>query len=137
MTDSTKIIGVYFVENKELLEKIKSDIQSEILNIINSTNASIEIEYLPFHSATINTHKETELVLSTAKSLFSPRKVVGLTQALTASEDFSEYLIHVPVNFFLIGAGIDSPPVHTNQFDFLDSIIPIASKSMCQITINY
>ena len=137
MTDFSKIIGVYFVENDDLLLKIKADIRSEIDKAIDSAKADIQINYHPFHTPTINTKKESELVFRTAHEFLLADKIIEFSSIMIASEDFSEYLTHVPGCFFLIGAGIDSPKVHTNQFDFPDDVISNGALLMCQIAMNY
>lgn len=137
MTDTAKIIEVYFIENDDVLTKIKNDIQIEMDKAIRETQASIKVNYYPFHTPTINTQNETELVLCTAHELFSIESVMTLPNILTASEDFSEYLLHVPGCFFLIGAGINSAPVHTNTFDFPDEVSTTATLTMCCLAINY
>lgn len=137
MTDTAKIIGVYFIENDDVLCKIKNDMQIEIDKAIRATQATIKATYYPFHTPTINTKIETELVLYTAHELFSIESVMTLPNILTASEDFSEYLLHVPGCFFLIGAGINSALVHTNKFDFPDEVSTTATLMMCCLAINY
>jgi amidohydrolase len=137
MTDFAKIIGVYFVENNNLLSKIKADIQIEIDKTADSVKADIQVHYQPFHMPTINTQTETELAFRTAHELLPTDKIIEFSSVMTASEDFSEYLSHVPGCFFLIGAGVDSPQVHTNQFDFPDDVISNAALIMCQIAMNY
>lgn len=39
------------------------------------------------------------------------------------SEDFGHYLNHVPGAFFGIGAGIDHPPLHTENYEYPDDLL--------------
>jgi metal-dependent amidase/aminoacylase/carboxypeptidase family protein len=137
MTDFAKIIGVYFVENNDILSKIKADIQAEIDTKANSAKANIQVNFHPFHTPTINTKKETELVFRTAHELIPTDQIIEFSSIMTASEDFSEYLSYVPGCFFLIGVGLESPQIHTNRFDFPDDVLSTAALIMCQIAMNY
>lgn len=137
MTDSAKVLGVYFIENDAVLSKIKSDIDAVIKDIIHISGSTIHVEYTPFHTPTINTENETELVLLSASEVVDSDNIIKLPSVMTAAEDFSEYLRKIPGCFFLIGAGLDYPNVHTNMFDFPDDIIPIAALTMLRIVMNY
>lgn len=137
MTDSAKIIGVYFIENDACLTEIKSDIENIINQFNDKTEADINVSYRPFHTPTINTPAETTLALTTARDLFSSDSTITLPAILTASEDFSEYLKHVPGCFYLIGAGENSASVHTNAFDFPDQVLASSALLMTAIARNY
>lgn len=137
MCDEAKITGVYFVDDEAVLTAIKKELQTMIEQTMKATHAHVSVNYFPFHRPTINTQYETEFVLQTAQHLFPDNSPINLTHTLTASEDFSEYLFHVPGCFYLIGAGIDHPPVHTNQFDFPDQIITHAASILSKIAMTF
>ncbi|MEO8400515.1 MAG: M20 family metallopeptidase [Gammaproteobacteria bacterium] len=135
MSDKGHIVGVYYVETENDLEKIKFSI-NKICNNIAGAKTEINISFTPFHSPTINTAKESDLILNVAKEIYGDTKVKTLDKSMIASEDFSEYLRHVPGCFFLVGAGESASSVHTNQFQFNDSVISIAANVFCQTIIN-
>ena len=137
MTDSAKIIGVYYVENNEILSDIKTDIEQLALSVTKKYGATYTLDFHEFHTPTINTKKETDLVLKTARDMFDTENVIEFSKCMIAAEDFSEYLRKIPGCFFLVGAGENSAPVHTAHFDFPDSILPIAALMMTATAINF
>lgn len=134
--DSASLTGVYFVENDLVLARIKSDIEMLLNNIAQETGAVININYFPFHQPTINTAKESRLVLETARQIFPADHVIELSSVLIASEDFSAYLEKIPGCFFMIGAGENSAAVHTDQFDFPDEVLRIAAYQLCTLVLR-
>lgn len=137
MSDQAKIIALYYVEDEALLSKIKSDVQVMSEQISKEYHAIIKSDFFEWHSPTINTPVETELLLNIAHSYLPSEDVIELNSCKMAAEDFSEYLKRVPGCFFLIGAGETAAPVHTTEFDFPDKIIPIAAKLLCLTAINF
>lgn len=137
MTDTVKLIGIYYVENDDILEIIKSEIEKKCQEIVTLFQANFSIEYFKFHTPTINTENEAQLVLMTASEILPQEDVIEFLTPQIAAEDFSEYLYRVPGCFFLVGAGERSSPVHTAEFDFPDRIIPTAAIVMCQTAINF
>ena len=75
--------------------------------------------------------------MTTASEILTQENVIEFSTPQIAAEDFSEYLYRVPGCFFLVGAGENSSPVHTAEFDFPDDIIPTAAMVMCQTAINF
>lgn len=137
MTDTAKILSIYYVEDDDIFEEIKTDIQHQIQTIARENNAKMQINFLEFHKPTVNTKYETELVFETAKEFLPNEDIINFSSCQIAAEDFSEYLRCVPGCFFLVGSGENSPPVHTSKFDFPDEIIPIAAKILCKTAINF
>lgn len=137
MTDSAKIIGVYYVENDEILAEIKTEIAEKTQAITEKHGATHTLNFYEFHRPTINTKKEANLVLETAREVLGVQDVIELSKCMIAAEDFSEYLRIVPGCFFLVGAGENTPPVHTAHFDFPDSIMPVAALIMATTAINF
>ena len=137
MTDTVKLTGIYYVENDKVLSQIQSEIEETCEKIVAHFKARFSIDYFKFHTPTINTENEAKLVLATASEFLAQEDIIEFATPQIAAEDFSEYLYKVPGCFFLVGAGENSPPVHTSEFDFPDDIIPIAAKVMCQTAINF
>lgn len=137
MTDTAKITGVYFIENNVCLTEIKNDIAQIIKRYNDNTEAEISVSYRSFHTPTINSQLETNLVLNTANEIYSNHDIIKLSSILIASEDFSEYLNHVPGCFFMIGAGEDAVPVHTSKFDFPDNVISTTTLLLVLVATTY
>ncbi len=137
MSDSGKIIGLYYVDSPQSIEEIQKQINFMCKQIADSSGAMVKVLFTGFLSPTINTPQETLLVLNAAKKLLPDKNIQILERCMIASEDFSEYLKMVPGCFFLVGAGEKHSPVHTPQFDFNDDIIANAALVLSQSAIDY
>ena len=49
------------------------------------------------------------------------------------SEDFGHYLNHVPGAFFGIGAGIDHPPLHTENYEYPDDLLELTIRAFLKL----
>ena len=85
---------------------------------------------------TINHPIPTEAVLKTAKR-------IGLKtnecEPMSFSEDFSHFSNSVPGCFFLLGNGTDganNKPLHSNDYDFNDALLPIGSDFWASLAKN-
>ena len=85
---------------------------------------------------TINHPIPTEAVLKTAKR-------IGLKtnecEPMSFSEDFSHFSNAVPGCFFLLGNGTDganNKPLHSNDYDFNDALLPIGSDFWAGLAKN-
>ncbi len=86
---------------------------------------------------TINTKKETDLVLKTAREILAEDQVISLDQPVMPAEDFSFYLQKVPGCFFFVGYGQDKPGLHEARYDFSDEIMPRAAYVLAKTALNY
>ena len=85
---------------------------------------------------TINHPIPTEAVLKTAKR-------IGLKtdecEPMSFSEDFSHFSNAIPGCFFLLGNGTDginNKPLHSNDYDFNDALLPIGSDFWASLAKN-
>jgi hippurate hydrolase len=61
--------------------------------------------------------------LAAAEAVFGAENVAVAEEPMTASEDFAQFLRHVPGNFAFIGNGEESAPLHNPRFDFNDAAL--------------
>lgn len=137
MSDNAKIIVLYYADSPETVEKIKQKINLISTKISHLYGAEVCIKFNEFLSATINSSQETLLVIQAAEKFLSTNEIEILKKCMIASEDFSEYLKIVNGCFFLVGAGLEHPPVHTPLFDFNDDILLTAATVLCQSVADY
>jgi amidohydrolase len=88
----------------------------------------------PF-AATINSHKGVEIVEKAAASLSVP--LATLQQPFPWSEDFGEFRRQFPITLFGLGSGNSHPPLHSEQYDFNDDLIPAGIKIFSEIVAYY
>ncbi|MCK4934455.1 MAG: hypothetical protein KAR79_02600, partial [Simkaniaceae bacterium] len=89
-----------------------------------------------FQVPVINTEKETEISFFAAKKA-GVERIDRLDCCKMAGEDFGEYLKLVPGCYFLMGAGIKTPALHTSLYDFPDGILGKAAAVMLQTLLFY
>lgn len=136
MSSKADIVAVYYTDNENNLLNLKQKLNKLIESIATKYGSSIDISYAPFHSPTINSERESKLVLAIAKKLYGPDKAINLEKSMIAAEDFSEYLKYTPGCFFLVGTGENAGAVHTPSFQFNDNIIIITANIISNIVIN-
>lgn len=52
------------------------------------------------------------------------------------SEDFGHYGQHVPACFFGVGAGLDTPPLHTGDYTYPDALAPITADVFWRMLLS-
>ena len=85
---------------------------------------------------TINHTIPTEAVLKTAKRIGLK---INECEPMSFSEDFSHFSNSVPGCFFLLGNGTDganNKPLHSNDYDFNDALLPIGSDFWAGLAKN-
>ncbi len=76
--------------------------------------------------------EEQDIFPSTENDPACAQKILDLCQGtlletpMRWSEDFGHYLKRVPGAFFGIGAGTDHPPLHTENYEYPDELLPYA-----------
>lgn len=59
--------------------------------------------------------------MAVATELFGPSNVRVASKPMTGSEDFAQFLSHVPGCFVFLGNGKESAPLHNPKYDFNDA----------------
>jgi amidohydrolase len=124
-SEQAELVGCYFIEGNENMAQLKKQIQSIV-------GMQGTLTFHEFHSPTVNTLKETQLVLAAGREA-NIKDIQQLQHCKMAAEDFSEYLKLVPGCYFLIGAGEMTAALHTSAYDFPDEILGEAASLMIQI----
>ncbi|MBR2743391.1 MAG: amidohydrolase [Clostridia bacterium] len=100
--------------------------------LIQYAREEAEREGLIFESVVSDYFPETKNDPSCADRVARAAKKLGLPVTVMekmwlASEDFGYYLKECPGAIFYIGNGEDYPPLHTEEYDFNDNLIPLAA----------
>ena len=109
-------------------DTIESSIRQVAEGVAHATGTEIEVEYLRYYPATVNTPQEADLALRAAQS-------VGLEVALApaaafTSEDFAFMLQARPGAYLWLGQGrrpgeAAAPTLHHPSYDFNDEVLPL------------
>jgi len=95
----------------------------QIKNTAETENLQYTISWTEEFPATINAALPNSIIRSTAEQL--GYKTTILEHPFPWSEDFGHFTEKYPGAFFGLGAGVDSPPLHSPDYDFPDRLIPI------------
>lgn len=97
-------------------------------------DACIDVNFKTEFIETINAHLPTSAVLRTARAI--GLKTIDNIEPMSFSEDFAHFNNAVPGCLLLMGNGKDGPngqPLHSNNYDFNDALLPIGVKFWCAL----
>lgn len=121
--------------------EIRAEALQQLHNIASgvaqSFGARVTIETINDCPPTMNTAAESDLVLQTATELYGKDNIIKMKDPTMATEDFAFYLEKIPGCFFLVGNGEVNSVLHTPNYHFQDSIIPIAASVLIMSAINF
>jgi amidohydrolase len=136
--DQAILKGSMRTTTKSQREFLIQEITILVNHIAKGFGAQIEIEFLQTATPTINTPKETELVMDTVRKNFSTDSLVHMPNPLMVSEDFAYFLEKVPGCFFFIGAGVGiEREEHNSHYDFNDEILLVAVRMMSGVALEF
>lgn len=77
-----------------------------------------------------NTKAETASAIAAAITTVGEANVNGNCETCACSEDFAQFLKHVPGSFILLGSGsgADEPPLHNPYYDFNDQLLTLGAR---------
>ena len=136
MSDRAELTCVYYIDTDNDLEQLKQVISNTCSQYSQKYHIEIDVRFLPFHSPTVNSDKQSQLILNTSHEIYGDINTIKLTRSMIASEDFSEYLRYVPGCFFLVGSGELADAVHSTEYIFNDNIISVAANILCQVVLK-
>jgi amidohydrolase len=107
----------------------RADVSAEIerqLRVIAKGTAEtygldVEVTYTREFIPTVNDPQLTDAAFAVATDLFGAQNVVRLDAPVGGSEDFAQFLRHVPGCFVNLGNGVHSKPLHNPAYDFNDA----------------
>ena len=83
-------------------------------------NVLAEVTYTREFVPLMNDPVLVEEAFAAARTVLDPGDVAIANEPMTASEDFAQFLAHVPGCFAFLGNGEDSAPLHNPNYDFND-----------------
>jgi hippurate hydrolase len=117
-------------------DTIEAAIRQIAQGVAQATGTTIEVEYVRYYPATINTPQETSLALRAAEAT-GLRASVAPSAAFT-SEDFAFMLKARPGAYLWLGQGAgpgreDTPSLHHPSYDFNDEVLPLGVNWFVQV----
>lgn len=109
-------------ETDENLKKCLDWFKSLVKRESGAFSGSITTREVEPFAATINSREGCEIVKSVAMQ--AGIDVVELESPFPWSEDFGRFGDKLPITLFGLGSGKDSAPLHSEKYDFNDSLLP-------------
>lgn len=118
---TARILG----DTRSFRPEVSAEIERHMRTIAKGTaetyNLAVEVTYTREFIPTVNDQRLAEGALAVATTLFGSENAAMLDEPVGASEDFAQYLRHVPGCFVNLGNGTDSAPLHNPTYDFNDA----------------
>ncbi len=103
------------------LEEIMDFVEKEMKAIAHENSLEVNFIYTEDAPAIYNNAELVELLVQTAKE--EQGQVIYLQEPFSWGEDFGFYTVRYRGVYFGIGAGKDTPQLHSREYDFPDEII--------------
>ncbi len=117
---TARILG----DARSFTSEVSAEIEANMAKIAKGTasayGVSAALDYRREFIATINDPILTQAAMDAAATIFGQDKIANLHDPISASEDFAQFLAHVPGCFVFLGNGRDSKPLHHPEYDFND-----------------
>jgi hippurate hydrolase len=120
-------------------ERAVAGIHRTVEGLAAAHGLTVTVEHERIYPVTVTDPGETEFALGTARQVVGDGKVVPLPHPVTASEDFSYVLEHVPGAFLFLGAcppGTDPATAAVNHSAgavFDDAVLPTAARLLAAL----
>ncbi|HOW23594.1 MAG TPA: amidohydrolase [Sedimentibacter sp.] len=109
----------------EDLYRLQNSIEKLALEEGGKYGLDVSFEYVDVFPETYNHAEISDKIRRAAKK--KGYELVEMKEAIRSSEDFGYYTKETKGAIFLIGNGEDYPALHTNEYDFRDELIEVAS----------
>lgn len=116
-----RILGDARSFHPEISETIEKQMRLIAEGTAFAYNVKAEVVYTREFVPLMNDPALTKEALAVARDLYGAANVAVAGNPMTGSEDFAQFLAHVPGCFVFLGNGKDSPPLHNPTYDFNDA----------------
>lgn len=118
---TARILG----DTRSFRPEVSAEIERQMRIISKGTadtyNLDVDVTYTREFIPTINDDSLTAEALAVATALFGSENAALLGEPVGGSEDFAQFLAHVPGCFVNLGNGEESMPLHNPGYDFNDA----------------
>lgn len=138
IADSAKLIGTVRTFNPEVRDLMEKEMERVIHGTCMANDCTYEFNFVRGYNAVVNHAAETLLLKEAAEHIPEVHEVRETEQHM-GGEDFGYYLEEVPGTFFFTGAQPKGEvyPHHHPKFDFEESAMLIAAKTLGAAVIDY
>lgn len=117
-------------ETDKSIDLLASDVDEAIERVRGSFKGDIDAEKKEPFAATVNDEAGVEQLQAVAEKLNI--EIEKLDRPIAWSEDFGEFRKKCPITLFGLGSGEETPPLHSENYDFDDELIPTGVSIFCE-----
>ena len=121
-----QMTGTMRTFDESVRAQMKARIESICAGVALATECEIAVTFYGSSPATINHREQAEAAATAATEVFGEANVLRDFPPLNGSEDFSEFLLHRPGAYVLLGQG--GVYCHHPEFDFNDEVLPLGVR---------
>ena len=113
------------------MAQLSRNVQEMIITTAAESNLQYRMDWTEEFPATTNAELPCSIVKQAAETL--DFKTITVENPFPWSEDFAHFTEKYPSALFGLGTGINSPPLHSPEYDFPDILIPCGIKMFTEI----
>lgn len=117
-------------ETDEGMREMIDEVKHELSSVKDSFDGTITTEQREPFSAVVNDAEGVNILSSITDSLKIETK--SLKDPFAWSEDFGEFRKKCPITLFGLGAGENTPALHSETYNFDDDLIPVGTAIFCE-----
>lgn len=139
--EKVKLWGTARTLSPDTEKMVVEKLESLAKGITEAAGGSYSFDFNYGYPAVINSEKEAQTVLNSARELFGEDAVIELRRPVMAGEDFAFYQQHIPGAFFFVGSGSEAAgsqfPWHHPKYNVDDCFFEIATPLMVSLVFDY
>ena len=117
-------------ETDKSIDRLAADVEDAIERVRGSFKGDIKAEKKEPFAATVNDEAGVEQLQAAAEKL--SMDIEKLDRPIAWSEDFGKFRKKCPITLFGLGSGEQTPPLHSENYDFDDDLIPAGVSIFCE-----
>ena len=121
-----ELLGTLRTFDEAIRARAKARIETICAGTAMTTECAIDVSFYGSSPATVNHREQAQAAALAAVDVFGAENVLRDFAPLNGSEDFSEFLLHKPGAYVLLGQG--GVYCHHPEFDFNDDVLPLGVR---------
>lgn len=139
--EKVKLWGTARTLSLKTEELVIEKLDSLAKGITEGAGGSYNLEFNKGYPAVINSEKEAQTVLNSARTLFGDEAAIEMRRPIMAGEDFAFYQQQFPGAFFFVGSGSEEAdslyPWHHPKYNVDDRFFEIATPLMVSLVFDH
>jgi hippurate hydrolase len=119
--------------SSQVSARMEAELRRIAEGVAHAHAVGVEVSYAREFVPLVNDSRAAEEMLAAAREALGSERVAVSEAPITASEDFAQFLAHVPGCFAFLGNGVGSAPLHNPTYDFNDAILVAGAKILAAI----